>query len=244
MTVFRLPSPHLAAIMPIRPFFAFVLVATTFATAHAQEVEEEPPSAPAPAEPPAPPEPATEPAKPAPAPAKRIPETRVPPKPVARDAGSSVPTVPSSTAAADRRTPEVEPSAIESPPRNRQAQEVERQARAFFEALLSANAKSATTLCSVPFVLEDRTIKSSEELVEAWSLQIRNKRVDLLSLGEVEILTPTEMEKKYGKPPARLTSFPWKGPNTYLAVTRLAGHAAVAVFRESNGTARVIAYHD
>ena len=61
---------------------------------------------------------------------------------------------------------------------------------------------------------------------------------------EIEILSPAEMEKKYGKPPGRLANLPWHAPKTFLAVANLSGHAGVAVIAASPKGWRVVGYHD
>ena len=68
-----------------------------------------------------------------------------------------------------------------------------------FEALIAGNVRAAAASCSVPFVLEDRTLKSTQELEDEWAKQLRNRRTDLLSLDNVEVLTPADAEKKYGE---------------------------------------------
>jgi hypothetical protein len=52
------------------------------------------------------------------------------------------------------------------------------------------------------------------------------------------------MEKKYGKPPARLNNLQWRGQHTWIAVGNLSGHAAVAVLRLDGQRWNVIGYHD
>ena len=54
-----------------------------------------------------------------------------------------------------------------------------------------------------------------------------------------------EMEKKYGKPPARLGFSNLKDPDIYAAVGNLSGHAAVLLFRApKDGQAKAFAYTD
>jgi len=107
-------------------------------------------------------------------------------------------------------------------------------ARNFFNDLIAGDARGIVLASGYPFYLEDRRLELPEELHDEWLKNLRSKRTDLLTLYDIEILTPAEMEKKYGKPPARLKDIPWKTGKTYLAVGNLSGHACVAVFRESS----------
>jgi hypothetical protein len=131
-------------------------------------------------------------------------------------------------------------------PSHSDVDEARNAARTFFANLILGDARELVLAsCSLPFYVEDRRFTSSEELLQEWLKNLRDKRTDLLTLYGIEILTPPEMEKKYGKPPARLSAFPWKQPRTYVAVANLSGHAAVAVVQEQTTRAwRVVAFHD
>ena len=84
-----------------------------------------------------------------------------------------------------------------------------------------------------------------DELHKEWLKNLRSKRTDLLTLYDVEVLTAAEMEKKYGRPPARLNAMPWKAPKTLIAIGNLSGHAAVAIFRlHPTGRWQLVGYHD
>lgn len=122
---------------------------------------------------------------------------------------------------------------------------VESAARELFLALLSGDAQRVAELSVVPFVLEDRTIRHADGLIEEWVRQLGSRRTDLLVLYGVEVMAPDEMEAKYGAPPARLQPFPWRTRGSWIAVGNLSGRAAVAVFRAGkSGDWRLIAYHD
>lgn len=122
---------------------------------------------------------------------------------------------------------------------------VEAAARSLFFAMMNGDARTLTLASVTPFALEDRRIGSEDELFQEWLRHLRTKRTDLLVLYGVEVLTPDEMEKKYGKPPARLASLPWKTAKTYLAIGNLSGHAAIALFRETRpGEFYLVGYTD
>jgi len=117
-------------------------------------------------------------------------------------------------------------------------------AREFFSTLLAGDARRVVSTCGFPFQLEDRRLANPEELFGELLKNLRSKRTDLLTLYDVEVLTPTEMEKKYGKPPSRLGSLHWQGQHTWLAVANLSGHAAIAVLHSDGPRWSVIGYHD
>jgi hypothetical protein len=52
------------------------------------------------------------------------------------------------------------------------------------------------------------------------------------------------MEKKYGKPPARLSSWAWRQPNTFVAVGNLSGHATILLLHQVGAAWQVIGFHD
>jgi hypothetical protein len=117
-------------------------------------------------------------------------------------------------------------------------------AREFFSLLLAGDARRVVTLCGYPFQLEDRRLASADELFGELLKNLRSKRTDLLTLYDVEMLTPADMEKKYGKPPARLRDLQWHGQHTWIAVGNVSGHAAVAVVKLDALRWTVIGYHD
>ncbi|MFZ5468456.1 MAG: hypothetical protein ACOZIN_03370 [Myxococcota bacterium] len=126
-----------------------------------------------------------------------------------------------------------------------QAEAVALLARLYFERLLQADAHALVELSHFPFHLEDRAVSSPDELLQEWLKHLRSRRTDLLTLYGVEVLTPQEMEKKYGKPPSRLSALPWRGANTFLAVANISSHAAIAVVKNvGGGQWKVIAFHD
>ena len=110
---------------------------------------------------------------------------------------------------------------------------LEANARTLFFAMMNGDARTLALASVTPFSLEDRRIDHPDEVFQEWLKHLRTKRTDLLVLYGVEILTPDEMEKKYGKPPARLAGLPWKSPKTYVAIGNLSGHAAIALFRDT-----------
>lgn len=132
-------------------------------------------------------------------------------------------------------------AAVQNPARDA----VERAARELFLALLSGNARAVAEASAVPFHLEGERISDEDALVEEWLRHLRTRRVDLLVLYGIEVLTPEEMERTYGAPPARLGSLPWRGKDTYIAVANLSGRGAVTIFREvKRGEFRLVGYHD
>jgi hypothetical protein len=110
-------------------------------------------------------------------------------------------------------------------------QRVKTVARHILENLLTGDARGTAGGLLYPFQLEDKRYNSPEELVAAWVKQLRVKRTDLITLYDVEVLSMPEMEKKYGKPPARLGLGSLRDPDIYVAVGNLSGHAAVLLFR-------------
>jgi hypothetical protein len=126
----------------------------------------------------------------------------------------------------------------------RDVPEVMACAKRFFADLIAGNPAALVEESAFPFYLESRKITQSKELLQEWTRNLNRKRTDLLVLYGIEVLTPAEMESKYGKPPKHLAGIPWRGPDTYLAVANLSGHAAVTIFRRVDGTWRVFAFHD
>jgi hypothetical protein len=114
--------------------------------------------------------------------------------------------------------------------------QIKLEARFIFGNLLSGDARGAVNTMSFPFQLEDKRYNTPEELVAAWVKQLRQKRTDLITLYDVEVLTLAEMEKKYGKAPARLGLGNLKDPDIYAAVGNLSGRAAVLLFRAPKGS--------
>jgi hypothetical protein len=199
-----------------------------------------PPSAPAVANPaPAPaPAPAAKAPAPVPAPAPAAPAAPAPaPKPQVAQPGPTA--VPPPVLDSDRKGDEQ----LSEDERTRR--QVKRSARELFEHLLTGNVRGSVGEMIFPFQLEEKRYATHEELIAAWVKQLRLKRTDLVILYDIEVLTLPEMEKKYGKPPARLGLGNLKDPTIYAAVANLSGRAGVLLFL-APGTAppRAFAYTD
>ncbi|MFP2902215.1 hypothetical protein ACLEQD_38810, partial [Corallococcus sp. 4LFB] len=110
---------------------------------------------------------------------------------------------------------------------------IHNEARFLFQSLLTGDVRNASVELSYPFQLEDKRFSTPDELVQAWVKQLRARRTDLITLYDIEVLPIAEMEKKYGKPPARLGLDPRALKDTWAAVGNLSGHAAIFLFRGS-----------
>lgn len=117
-------------------------------------------------------------------------------------------------------------------------------AREFLEDLIAGDAARLMAHAGLPFFLEGRRVDRAEELRTEWSKALRSRRTDLLTLYGIEVLTPAEMEKKYGRPPQRLNAWPWRAPNTLLAVANLSGHATILLLRQVGAAWQVVGFHD
>jgi len=125
-----------------------------------------------------------------------------------------------------------------------EVEQVKYSAREFFTQLIAGDARNITNNCALPFQMEERRLTTPDELFQEWLRNLRAKRTDLLTLYDVEVLAPADMEKKYGAPPKRLQSLPWKGQKTYVAVANLSGHASIAVFKYTGMFWVVVGYAD
>lgn len=203
----------------------FLLLSLFAAPASAQEASPTPGS---PAE-------ATPPPAPPPTPKELAPPA---PRPLPR---TTTPTTPSASGAS------AEPERPLPPPQAQygSAQEtIRHDAHALLLLLLAGDARAAAPRLSYPFQLEERRFDTPEPLVAAWVKALRARRTDLVTLYDIEVLPLAEMEKKYGKAPARLGAFVPRGADVYAAVANLSGHAAVLLYRQSSGDWRPFAYTD
>jgi hypothetical protein len=172
------------------------------------------------------------------------------PAPTPAPAPASPEAEPPPPAPAPRKAAAPKPKADESPPRPPGLMPDDPQlaqviARRFFNDLLLGDARELVYgECAFPFFMEDKKFSTPEELLPEWLKILRDKRTDLLTLYGIEMLSPAEMEKKYGKPPARLANLPWHAPKTVLAVGNLSGHAGVVVIASGQKGWRVVGYHD
>src|SRR5215510_3384828 len=123
-------------------------------------------------------------------------------------------------------------------------QQVMARATQFFQDLIAGKPAALVEHAAFPFYLDSKKITQPRDLLQEWTRNLSHKRTDLLVLYGIEVLTPAEMEKKYGRPPRRLSSLPWRAPDACLAVSNLSGRAAVILLRPVNGGWRVIAFHD
>jgi hypothetical protein len=123
-------------------------------------------------------------------------------------------------------------------------EQVEVVARGFFTDLIAADTARLVARSGYPFYLEARRVDRAEELRTQWGKSLRSRRADLLKLYSVEVFLPADMEKKYGKPPARLSSWAWRQPNTFVAVGNLSGHATILLLHQVGAAWQIIGFHD
>lgn len=129
---------------------------------------------------------------------------------------------------------------LELPPQ----QQAEVVARGFFTDLISSDTNRLVARAGYPFFMEARRIDRPEELRAQWAKALRSRRTDLLKLYSVEVLTPADMEKKYGKPPQRLSGWNTRSGTTFLVVANLSGHAAILLLRQAGAAWQVVGFHD
>jgi hypothetical protein len=230
--------------------WSLALLLTLAAPVLAQEAQEAPAAAPA-AEPAPAPAPAVEQSAPAgeSAPAEKPRRRRrqeaaaEAPAPAAQP---SAPPAPAAQAPAPVPAPTVQaPTAPAVAPEAGSVQELVRdEARYLVGYLLTGDVRSTVPMLSFPFQLEERRFDAPEPLVVTWVKELRNKRTDLVTLYDVEVLPYAEMEKKYGKPPARLGIVIPRGTEVYAAVANLSGRAAVLLYRQDGPDWKAFAYTD
>lgn len=117
-------------------------------------------------------------------------------------------------------------------------------ARSYFNDIVAGDAARMQTRSGFPFFMESRRVDRPEELLTQWSKSLRSRRTDLLKLYSVEVMTPAEMEKKFGKAPARLSAWNFKAPNTFVAVGNLSGHPTILLLRQAGAAWQVVGFHD
>jgi hypothetical protein len=187
---------------------SLVLLLSTASPVLAQEAQEAPAAAPEPAAP----APADKPARPARAPKQDV--------------------APASPAPAPQTGPAPMPGNSGALTAAEIQEGVRDEARAFLGSLLNGDVRGIARSLSYPFQLEERRFDTPESLVGAWVKQLRQKRTDLVSLYDIEVLSYADLEKKYGKPPARLGAIvPRGGADVYAAVANLSGRAAIILYR-------------
>lgn len=124
------------------------------------------------------------------------------------------------------------------------AAQVQVVARGFFLDLIAGETGKVLARSGYPFFMEAKRIDRPEELRAQWGKSLRSRRTDLLKLYSVEVFLPADVEKKYGRPPARLSSWNWRAPNTYVAIGNLSGHATVLLLRQAGAAWQVVGFHD
>ena len=235
---------------------SLVLLLSTASPVLAQEAQEAP-AAPAPVAA----EPAPKAAEPAPA-AGSAPATQAAPTPADKparrtqapkqDAAPASPAqAPAPAAAPAVQTPSLRtgPVAMPANPGELTATEIQEvlsdEARVLLGYLLNGDVRNVAPTLAYPFQLEERQFDTPESLVVTWVKQLRQKRTDLIALYDIEILSYAELEKKYGKPPARLGAIvPRGGADVYAAVANLSGRGAIILYRYTSEGWLAFAYTD
>ncbi len=115
-------------------------------------------------------------------------------------------------------------------------------ARDFFERLLRRDTEGAVAYCRTPFFFEGKAVNTTDEVRRRWADAINSRAVERLTLYGIEVLTPEQMEAKYGKPPSKLGNWPTRGG--MITVANLSGQAAVMLWKKSGNGWTAIAFHD
>lgn len=151
---------------------------------------------------------------------------------------------PPGEAPAESPAPATPAPVVQAPASSEGAQaEVRDEARYLLSYLLTGDVRGTPPMLSFPFHLEERRFDTPESLVVTWVKQLREKRTDLVTLYDIEVLPYSEMEKKYGEPPARLGALPTRG-EVYAAVANLSGRAAIILYRRDGADWKAFAYTD
>jgi len=234
---------------------SLVLLLSTASPALAQEAQEAAAAPPAESAPKAPePAPAAESAPatesaPAAAPAEKpARRSRAPKQEAAPESPPPAPAAqaPAPVAAPPAQAPAPVPAALAAlDPETSKREDVREEARYLLSSLLSGDVRSIAPSLSYPFQLEERRFDTPESLVVTWIKQLRQKRTDLITLYDIEVLPYAELEKKYGKPPARLGAVVPRGSgDVYAAVANLSGRAAIILYRDTVEGWSAFAYTD
>lgn len=130
-------------------------------------------------------------------------------------------------------------------PRDEQIRkDIQENARFLFQSLITGDVRSAAGELMYPFQLEDKRYGTAEELVLAWVKQLRLKRTDLVTLYDIQVMPLADMEKKYGKPPARLGLDLRAEKDVWVALGNLSGHPGLFLYRPYRDEYRAFAYTD
>ncbi|WNG27476.1 hypothetical protein F0U62_28250 [Cystobacter fuscus] len=121
---------------------------------------------------------------------------------------------------------------------------IRKNAHQLVDSLLAGDVRGSVGYLTFPFQLEERRFDAPEPLVATWVKELRNKRTDLVTLYDIEVLPYAELERKYGKPPARLGAIIPRGTEVYAAVANLSGHAAIILYRQTEDGWKAFAYTD
>ncbi|XXF81020.1 hypothetical protein P2318_15030 [Myxococcaceae bacterium GXIMD 01537] len=155
-------------------------------------------------------------------------------------AAPAAPAAPPAAAVAEA----AEPAKAPEDPEAANREHVRSVARFLFQSLILGDARSVTSELVFPFQLEEKRYTTADELIGAWVKELRARRADLITLYDVEVLTLAELEKKYGKPPARLGLNLTGISQGYAAVGNLSGRPAIFLFRSVPEGLRAFAYTD
>jgi len=170
---------------------------------------------------------------------------------LAQAPATPTPTAPAPSTAPQPGAPQVTPESFPKPDSQPQLsreeqirRDIQGEARFLFQSLITGDVRSAANELFYPFQLEDKRYATPEELVVTWVKQLRLKRTDLITLYDIEVLQLAELEKKYGKPPARLGMDLRSEKDLWAAVGNLSGRPGIFLFRPYRDEYRAFAYTD
>ncbi|MFN0061780.1 MAG: hypothetical protein ACKVPX_04595 [Myxococcaceae bacterium] len=119
-------------------------------------------------------------------------------------------------------------------------------AKQFLKALIARDLVMLASFSQTPFYIEGQRYNSPTTAATALKQAMEENPGASWELLDLEILSPSEMRKKYGPPPKRLAHLPWNAPDSVIAVANLSGRAAILILRPrgNSGTFTVAAFTD
>jgi hypothetical protein len=109
-------------------------------------------------------------------------------------------------------------------------------------ALFARDIETLVTLTPAPFSFDGVVAKTPAEVRQHWAETLDRHPVERLRLYGVEELPYPEMVKKYGPPPARLSSVNLS--DARLGVANLNGRATIVAWKRRNGRLTAVAISD
>lgn len=112
----------------------------------------------------------------------------------------------------------------------------------FFQALLSRRPGEIAALCAPAFSFDGKVVAGADPIRSRWAEVVASHDDASYALLDMEVLSATDAQARYGKPPKRLAAL--AGPGAWVALANVSGRPTFVFFARQGAAWLATGMHD